>query len=134
VDGEITQIDGVVTLKFNGVPIFTKTNATAFTGGTLMLGHADLFNSIGSPSNFSVFDNVRVHQLSEPVQPIVLNSPVLDGNELVLTWTGGAGTFAVQGKGTLAEATWNDLKTGTERSARIPLTADLGFLRVIDGR
>lgn len=134
VDGEISQVDGVVTLKFNGVPIFTKTNATAFTGGTLMLGHADLFNSIGSPSNFSVFDNVRVHQLSEPVQPIVLNSPVLDGNELVLTWTGGAGTFAVQGKGTLAEATWNDLKTGTERSARIPLTADLGFLRVIDGR
>ena len=126
----MTKVKGSTRPKASVVPI--PGIAPAITPNTVPAATAS--HSIGSPSNFSVFDNVRVHQLSEPVQPIVLNSPVLDGNELVLTWTGGAGTFAVQGKGTLAEATWNDLKTGTERSARIPLTADLGFLRVIDGR
>lgn len=133
VDGEITQIDGVVTLKFNGVPIFTKTNATAFTGGTLMLGHADLFNSIGSPSNFSVFDNVRVYQLSEPVQPIAIQPVTLDGNDVVVTWTGGAGTFEVQGKLSLNDPTWLVLKTTTERSVRIPVTVPMSFLRITDG-
>lgn len=133
VDGEITQQDGVVTLKFNGVPIFTKTNATSFTAGTLMLGHADLFNSVGSPNNFSVFDNVRVYAQAEPPKPIVIQPATVEGGDVVLTWTGGAGTFEVQGKLDLGSAEWLTLKTTTERSARIPLTAPVAFLRITDG-
>lgn len=133
VDGEITQQDGVVTLKFNGVPIFTKTNATSFTSGTLMLGHADLFNSIGSPNNFSVFDNVRVYAQAEPPKPIVIQPVTLDGSDVVVTWTGGAGTFEVQGKLSLNDPTWLTLKTTTERSVRIPVTVPMSFLRVTDG-
>lgn len=134
VDGEITQQDGVVSLKFNGVTIFAKTNASSFTSGTIMLGHQDLFNSIGSPNNFSIFDNVRVYQLSAPPQPIAINPASLEGNDIILSWTGGSGTFAVQGKVRLTDAEWTDLKTTTERTARVTVTENTGFIRVIDGR
>lgn len=133
VDGEITQQDGVVTLKFNGVPIFNKTNATSFTGGTIMLGHADLFNSIGSPNNFSIFDNVRVYAQAEPPRPIVIQPATVEGGDVVLTWTGGTGTFEIQGKLDLSSPEWLTLRTTTARSARIPITAPFAFLRVTDG-
>jgi hypothetical protein len=133
VDGEITQRDGVATLKFNGVPIFTKTNATSFNAGTIMLGHADLFNSIGSPKNFSIFDNVRVYAQAEPPKPIVFQPAAVEGGDIVLTWTGGTGTFEVQGKLDWGNPEWLTLKITTERSARIPITAPFAFLRVTDG-
>jgi len=63
-DVEVRQVANVITWRINGVLIQVRTNASAFTSGTIMLGHMDFFASIGSVSNFTVFDNVRVINLT----------------------------------------------------------------------
>jgi hypothetical protein len=60
VDVEVRQTGNVIVWTINGVLIQTRTNVSAFTNGAFMLGHMDFFNSIGSPTNYTVFDNVRV--------------------------------------------------------------------------
>jgi len=60
VDVEVLQTNNIITWRINGVLIQVRTNTSPFTSGTIMLGHMDFFNSIGSVSNYSVFDNVRV--------------------------------------------------------------------------
>jgi hypothetical protein len=69
VDVEISQTNNaasqpVIALKINNVLILTRTNNTAFTSGTLMLGYMDSFASIGSTNNFVIYDNVRVINLT----------------------------------------------------------------------
>jgi hypothetical protein len=68
VDVELSQtnLNGslIVTLKINGVTMVSRTNNTAFTSGTIMLGYMDSFASVGSPNNFVVYDNVRVVNLT----------------------------------------------------------------------
>ena len=49
VDVEVSQINGVVTLRMNKVVIFSYTNATPYTSGNIMLGYTDAYDSIGSP-------------------------------------------------------------------------------------
>jgi hypothetical protein len=42
----------------------SRTNNTAFTSGTIMLGYMDSFASVGSTNNYVVYDNVRVVNLT----------------------------------------------------------------------
>ena len=65
-------------------------------------------------------------------RPLVLTAPTVMAAGLVLGWSGGTGPFIVQGKPGLTDA-WSDLKTTTERTAVLPLAAQSGFLRVVDG-
>jgi hypothetical protein len=65
-------------------------------------------------------------------RPLVLTSPSVKTAGLVLEWSGGTGPFIVQGKLGLTDA-WSDLKTTTERTAVLPVSAQSGFLRIVDG-
>ncbi len=60
VDVEVRQTSNVIVWTINGVLIQTRTNVSGFTNGAFMLGHMDFFNSIGSQTNYTIFDNVRV--------------------------------------------------------------------------
>ena len=60
----------VTTLKINAVTILARTNDTTFTNGTIMLGHMDSFGSIGSITNSTIYDNVRVISLTK-VRPVI---------------------------------------------------------------
>ena len=62
-DVELSQFNGLVTLKVNGIVIYQFPNTTGVNGGTILLGMNDQFDSIGSPVNFVVFDNVQVLRL-----------------------------------------------------------------------
>ena len=50
---ELSQLDGRVTVKVNGILIYELTNNTAYTSGHVMLGMNDQFDSIGSADNTS---------------------------------------------------------------------------------
>ncbi len=60
---ELSQINGVVTLKINNVPILSCKNSTAFAGGNIMLGYDDPYDSNGPSSAAVLYDNVRVVRL-----------------------------------------------------------------------
>ncbi len=57
---ELSQINGIVTLKINNVPILSYKNSTAFTSGDIMLGYDDPYDSNGPSSSSVIYDNVRV--------------------------------------------------------------------------
>ncbi len=61
VEVEISQRDGVIEWRLNGMLIAIRLD-TSVTSGNLMLGYMDTYPSIADPpeDNFVVFDNVRV--------------------------------------------------------------------------
>jgi hypothetical protein len=65
--------------------------------------------------------------------PIVIDPPVRGTDTVTLNWTGGAGPFLVQGKMDINGATWTDLVTTPDRTAKVPLVGGAMFLRVQDG-
>jgi hypothetical protein len=70
VEVEVRQITNYVQWLMDGVIVAQRTNASAFTGGNIMLGLMDVFPSIANPARdaFAIFDNVRVENLSPPIQ------------------------------------------------------------------
>ncbi|HPY29294.1 MAG TPA: Calx-beta domain-containing protein [Verrucomicrobiota bacterium] len=107
VDVEVSQINGVVTLRMNKVVIFSYTNATPYTSGNIMLGYTDAYDSIGSPFAGVVFDNVRVVQFPATSRPAITGIVVTGGN-VEITFTGetsdAAGAFGLQAAGTVTGA------------------------------
>ncbi|MFH1747058.1 MAG: hypothetical protein ABIG44_08440 [Planctomycetota bacterium] len=61
VEVEISQRDGVIEWRLNGMLIAIRLDTT-FTSGNLMLGYMDTYISIADPreDNFVIYDNVRV--------------------------------------------------------------------------
>ena len=68
VEAEVSQLDGLITWRLNGVVVAQRTNTTAYTNGTIMIGYMDIFTSIANPAadNFVLFDNVRVYSVIDP--------------------------------------------------------------------
>lgn len=64
---EIVQTNNNVIWKLDGTIVAQRTNSSAFTNGTIMLGLMDTFSSLAAPmkDSFVIFDNVRVESLSE---------------------------------------------------------------------
>lgn len=69
VDVTVRQEHRLVTWDINGVEILRWPNTNMFTSGTIMLGHMDSFNSVGSTNNLTLFDNVRVWNLDTALPP-----------------------------------------------------------------
>jgi hypothetical protein len=67
VDVELSQVQGVVTLRVNKTSILSYTNATGYSSGNIMLGYQDPYDNAGSSQSFVVFDNVRVISIVPPV-------------------------------------------------------------------
>jgi hypothetical protein len=72
---EVSQINGVITWRLNGVVVAQRSNASSFTVGTVMIGYMDLFTSIPSlpDETFIIFDNVSV--LVRVVPPSIVAQP-----------------------------------------------------------
>lgn len=91
----LSQVDGVLTWRLNGVVVAQRTNTSPFTAGTVMLGYMDLFQSIPPQpeETFVIFDNVQVWVV--PIPPVITQRP----------WphtvnAGSTVTFTVQATGT----------------------------------
>jgi hypothetical protein len=96
-DVEIKQVKNVVTLSIDKTAVFTYTNTTTFTNGTLMLGFGDPFSSAGMPDGAAYFSNLRVVRLAGPSissmsrtgTSVVVNFASTDGDDA-------ASSFALQ--------------------------------------
>ena len=83
--------------------VLSRTNNTASTNGTIMLGHMDSFASIGSPLNYTLYDNVRVINLTKT--PIRITAITPGGGNLLIDFTADpaalAGAFTLESSTTL---------------------------------
>ena len=63
VEVELSQVNGVLTWRCHGLVVAQRTNNTAFTNGTPMIGYMDIYTSIPSPTTetFALIDNVRLY-------------------------------------------------------------------------
>ncbi|HTD68279.1 MAG TPA: immunoglobulin domain-containing protein [Candidatus Limnocylindria bacterium] len=95
---EVSQINGMVLWRLNGVIVAERTNTTSFTNGNVMIGYMDLFTSIPSATNetFVIFDNVRV--LTPVMPPVIITQPT---NRIVNA--GANASFAVVTSGSLPQ-------------------------------
>jgi hypothetical protein len=82
-DVEIKQINKVVTLSIDKIPIFTYTNTTIWTNGVPMLGYEDPFPSVQSEDGAAFFSDLRVVQIGPPV----INQIALSGGNVVIRFT-----------------------------------------------
>jgi hypothetical protein len=111
VEVEVRYTNNVVTWLMDGVVIGQRTNTSEFTGGTVMLGLMDTFNSIASPArdSFVLFDNVRVESLDPPPVGFQSIARLPDGSvSLVLTSAPGD-AFTLENSTNLAA--WQTLTT-----------------------
>lgn len=86
-------------------------------------------------------DNQGAKTLSRAV-PITVSASVarvrfdpikLDATNVVLTWTGGAGPYDVQGKTNLTDLLWSPILTTTNRTVSVPHNAQDVFYRIMEG-
>ena len=89
---ELRHENGIVTLSINATNIFSYTNSTTSTHGTIMLGYADTFNSIGSGGGgLVIYDNLRVVSLgSAPVAEVRITTTTRVANNLQIDFTAGS--------------------------------------------
>jgi hypothetical protein len=69
---EVSQVKNLVTMKVNGQVFSRYQNLEPWKSGTVMIGYADIFNSVSSllEENWVLFDNVRV----ERIRTVVVNT------------------------------------------------------------
>jgi len=89
---EVSQTaSNVLTWRINGNLIAQRTNNTAFTGGNVLLGMADVFPSIAGPAAdaFIIYDNARVELDANALKPIITlqptNQTIIVGQTATLT-------------------------------------------------
>ena len=112
VEVELRYTNGVVVWLFDGVVVAQRTNTSAFTNGTVMIGLMDTFASIANPARdaFVLFDNLRVERLGPAAFGFESIAPQPGGVSLVLTGAAG-GTYAVEATTNLNPALWQTLAT-----------------------
>jgi hypothetical protein len=66
-DVEIKTVNKKVTLSINKTTIFTYTNTTVWTNGTVMLGYEDPFSSIGAVDGSVYYSDLKVVRLAAPL-------------------------------------------------------------------
>lgn len=107
-DVELRQVGDVVRLSVNKNPVLEFTNTYGFTNGNIMIGHNDQFDSVGSPLNFAIFDNVRVVDLG-----LRITSIQLVGGNVEIDFTsplaGQAGDFMLQSATDLSLGDWSNV-------------------------
>jgi hypothetical protein len=138
-DVEISQIGKIISLKVNQNLIFQVTNNFGYNSGKIMLGYNDQFDSIGSVSNFVVFDNVRVVSLDPEITRI---THLENGNiqiDFICPLSINPSDFRLESTSSLSSPVWTQEGTefggapgsdpGTLR-AIVPRNGDARFYRI----
>ena len=106
--GEVSQVGGLLTWRLNGTVVAQRTNTTTFTNGTIMLGFMDLFPSIANPAadNYGIFDNVRVLIPTAAAVPQIRPAGLASGNRPQIAVGGYSGaTYVVENSADLSHWT-----------------------------
>ena len=136
---ELSQVGDVITLTVNGNLIYRITNTFGFNSGTIMIGHNDQFDSVGSPDTFTIFDNVRVVRLGGTGAVTITNIAV-SGNtvqlDLVSPDGGVPSDFHIESTPTLTPPNWAEETAATVSAtpngfrATMPTNGAMRFYRV----
>ena len=121
VEVELRQTNNIILWIMDGTVIAQRTNTSAFTSGTIMLGLMDVFSSIAAPArdSFVLFDNVRVENLAPPIRfTAITRQP--DG-PVTLTFSSALGdSFRLETSTNLT--TWQPLATLTATNQPLQFT------------
>ena len=105
---ELMQVNDLITLKVNNVPIWEYQNTDGPTAGNIMIGLNDQFDSAATANHFVVFDNVRVVNLSTDIE--ITNVQLSGVNELEIDFTSPSGglpaDYSVESTPGLASPSW----------------------------
>ena len=95
VEVELSQVNGFLTWRCNGIVVAQRTNNTAFTNGVPMIGYMDIYSSIPNPTSetFALIDNVRIY--AAVIAPSIAAQPT---NKIVNV--GASASFAASVNGT----------------------------------
>jgi hypothetical protein len=85
--------------------------------------------ALGAPGSAGVPINVAVINPPVVVDDVVAAAS-LSGGQVVLTWTGGSGTFQIRRKSALTDATWTTVGTTTERTFTVPAGPAVGLYQI----
>jgi hypothetical protein len=138
-DVELSQVGDTVTLRVNKNLIYRITNTFGFNSGTIMIGHNDQFDSVGSTDTFAIFDNVRVISLGSPTPPEITDITVSGGNVIIDFETSSGGQpseFRIESTPTLTPPNWAQesaatiAPNGNGFRATLPASGDMRFYRV----
>ena len=72
----------------------------------------------------------KTDPLATGADPIRISKFQVQGTNLVVEWTGGAAPFKVQRRAALGAGVWEDVQTGTDRTALLPNDGGAGFIRI----
>jgi hypothetical protein len=143
VDVELRQLNTLVSLYINRTLIFSYTNATSSTNGTIMLGYDDAYGSIGggtgnttlSLGGYVIYDNVRVVRIGSPV----ITGINLAGSNATITFSSDNGEsvsqFVLQTAASVTGPYADSPATITEATpgmftTQVPLSGDAQFYRI----
>jgi len=120
---ELGQSNNVITLKVNNSVVYSFPNPSGFTSGDIMIGHNDQADSIGSQTNYVIFDNVRVVTFDTRITSVQL----LEGNQVQIDFVspGQESDFRLESTAAFSPTDWN-----VENTAVISTTAQ-GFRFVV---
>jgi len=108
---ELSQSNNVITLKINNSVVYSFPNPSGFTTGDIMIGHNDSADSIGSLTNFVIFDNIRVVTHDTRITSIQL----LPGNQVQIDFIapGEASEFHLESTAGFSPAAWSEETSAT---------------------
>jgi len=91
-------------------------------------------SATGSDSWYFFVDNIAFYDVPSavvPTTPITGFKATASGDNIVLTWEGGAGPFVVQSSAVLGGA-WTDSAPTSQHTVTIPRSGAAGFFRILD--
>jgi hypothetical protein len=120
---ELGQSNNVITLKVNNSVVYSFPNPSGFVSGDIMIGHNDQADSIGSRTNFVIFDNVRVVTHDTRITSMQL----LPGNQLQIDFIspGQASDFHLESTAGFSPVAWS------EETSAVLSTQPTGFRFVV---
>jgi hypothetical protein len=124
VNGEVRQVNNLITYLLNGTAVAQYTNTSTYTNGTILIGYNDNFVSISDTNSFAVFDNIRVEPIV--IGPVTLLSPQVAGNNFSFSFaTDLYESYTVQKTTNLIAPTWlayTNIMGNGSATITIPLT------------
>ncbi|HEV2692024.1 MAG TPA: immunoglobulin domain-containing protein [Verrucomicrobiae bacterium] len=121
---EVRQENNLITWLLNNVAVAQFTNNFGYTGGSILLGYNDTFNSIGDTNNFAILDNVHVEGIN--YTPAQISAPQLSGTTFNFSFgTDVYESYTVQWTTNLAGGNWttwtNFYANGGTNTVTVPL-------------
>ncbi|HXG46457.1 MAG TPA: hypothetical protein VNO52_02450, partial [Methylomirabilota bacterium] len=131
---ELRQLYGRIGLLINRALVYEFPNTSGFSAGTVMIGHNDQFDSIGSPEAYVLFDNVEVVSLDLEITGVSFPDGAM-ALDFVAPLGGAASSFTVESSPVLPATDWEPEPATIEATptgfrAVIPRPNATRFLRI----